>query len=78
VGAFPAHFVQRALDRVGEHGIAHLAFDRRPTCVARQRRGEYVVMALKRRHAAEVTDAEDLVAFVVAHCPPISAFALGT
>jgi hypothetical protein len=44
-----ARLVHRALDGVGEHGVADLPLDRRAAGVAGQRRCEHVVMGLERR-----------------------------
>ena len=43
-----AGLVHRPLDRVGEHGVAHLPFDRRPTRVAGERGRQDIVTALER------------------------------
>jgi hypothetical protein len=44
-----ARFVHRALDRVGDQGVADLSFEARPARVAYEGRGEHLVTALEIR-----------------------------
>jgi hypothetical protein len=48
VRGLEARRVHRALDRVGEHGIADRSFDRRPAGVTGERRRQDVVPPLQR------------------------------